>query len=106
MSIHDVMKKWRKARGIASTEDEAIDSILSDIKKFEASSWVDAIILHMAKYIEENPYNDDPSLAIPEAAIETWMSLDREKQAYVFVYLLGGLFGVIKPPEDPVPALL
>jgi len=106
MSIHDVMKKWRKARGIASTEDEVIDEIRSDIKRFEASSWVDAILLHMAKFVEENPWTDDPSLAIPEAAIETWLSLDPEKQTYVFLYLLGGCYGLLKPPDEPVPALL
>ena len=106
MYIHDIMRRWRRSRGIASTEDEAVDNLHADIKKFEASSWVDAILLHMAKFVDENPNSDDPSLAIPEAAIETWLSLDPEKQTYVFLYLLGGCYGLLKPPDEPVPASL
>lgn len=98
------LRKWRDKIGMPSTEDIEIQSLYMDMKKFEAQTFCDYIFKHFQNHIENAPEHLREDPVVPPDTLESWVRLDDDTKMYVFMYLLGAVYGLMRPPDDHVGA--
>jgi hypothetical protein len=77
------------------------------LRKIEAQNFCEHLIDSMAhKIINAKSRKEIEDTPLPPDTIESWLRLDDDARLYVFMYLLGALYGFMLPPEDHLGAPL
>lgn len=102
--MSELFSKLRRAI-YTTPEEREIEVMSRELDLMAVRDWIESIIESTANEIirEENAPEFDHPVLLP-SALESWRKLSEFEKEWAFVFLLGALKGLMRPPDDFVGA--
>jgi len=102
--VSELFSKLRKAI-YTTPEEREIEVMNRELDRMAVRDWIESIIESTANEIirEENAPEFDHPVLLP-SALESWRRLNEFEKEWAFIFLLGAIRGLMRPPDDFVGA--